>query len=473
MSPLTPESTTPWTTFSTAGFDIGGEDQISFLRKEFPTEPVAEPGIREFQAGWEQFLKETRIRIGTLLKSDNVSFLLGAGASKDAGGVLLSKIPLEVEERLLVQGIKGNAIRGWLRVFYLAASELGGGADIAERSAILARMGGIRSATPLAVNYEALLSQLYRWRSAMGESGGRILIEPTPKQWISSRDLNECLARTKQELVKACTLPTSEIGKEGVVRHAALLRKSLTRPLSLKRGNFFTLNYDTLIEQAADGEGVVVIDGFVGAGCRVFRPESFDYDMYFPAETTEGRVHRLDRVIHLYKLHGSVSWKAEPGDWINPYGITCQASIDENESALIYPTPTKFGETLGMPYSEMFRRFAVTIVRPQSSLFVLGYGFGDDHVNAIIRQALSIPSFSLVIVDPYAPLPDGNGSPFVARLRAQKDRRVWVISGDPFGTFSGFVTSLLPDLRDQEIQRKVMETVKAIARRERPTDSEA
>lgn len=28
--------------------------------------------------------------------------------------------------------------------------------------------------------------------------------------------------------------------------------------------------------------------------------------------------------------------------------------------------------------------------------------FGDEHVNAIIRQALAVPSFTLVIVDPNA-----------------------------------------------------------------------
>lgn len=34
-------------------------------------------------------LEEMRIRVGTLLKTDNVSFLFGAGASIPAGGVSL------------------------------------------------------------------------------------------------------------------------------------------------------------------------------------------------------------------------------------------------------------------------------------------------------------------------------------------------------------------------------------------------
>ena len=42
-------------------------------------------------------LEEMRIRIGTLLKTDNVSFLFGAGASIPAGGVSLENIPLKLE----------------------------------------------------------------------------------------------------------------------------------------------------------------------------------------------------------------------------------------------------------------------------------------------------------------------------------------------------------------------------------------
>ncbi len=115
-----------------------------------------------------------------------------------------------------------------------------------------------------------------------------------------------------------------------------------------------------------------------------------------------------------------------------------------------------------MPYAEIFRRFAVAVVRPQSTLFVIGYGFGDDHVNAIVRQALAVPSFTLVVVDPFAAPPNTNGG-FLARLRAQKDRRVWVISGDALGRFGMFAERVLPDLRDEEILRKVISTHRSLA----------
>ena len=128
----------------------------------------------------------------------------------------------------------------------------------------------------------------------------------------------------------------------------------------------------------------------------------------------------------------------------DPYGVRSTVfDPDGTRPLLIYPTPAKYGETLGLPYSELFRRFAVAVARPQSALFVIGYGFGDEHVNAIIRQAMAVPSFTLVIVDP-APK-----SPFVTELRQQHDRRIWVATGPTFGTLAGFVDHAFPDLRDE------------------------
>jgi hypothetical protein len=341
--------------------------------------------------------------------------------------------------------------------------EAGFGAAIpVNRADILSRRDGLAGATALPVNFERVLSRLHRWRSALSVGGGRLRIDGEPTLDATSQLLDECTRQAKTALVQHCILPIA--GAEPAVRsYADFLKKLLTRPLNLKRVNLFTLNYDTLVEQAADSEGVVLVDGFVGSLRRIFRPESYDQDLYFPAETTEGRVHRLDRVIHLYKLHGSITWQGTEPDWDNPYGVSINGAADATaDSPLIYPTPLKYAETLGMPYSELFRRFAASIVRPQSTLFVIGYGFGDDHVNAIIRQALAVPSFTLVVVDPFAPTPSSTGG-FLARLRAQKDRRVWVISGEALGAFSTFAERGLPDLRDEEILRRVIQTHRSLA----------
>jgi hypothetical protein len=71
--------------FSAAKFEIGDRDQLGALRNEFSSSPSDPSDLERFEKGWADFLKDIRIRLGTLLKVDNVSLLLGAGASKPAG----------------------------------------------------------------------------------------------------------------------------------------------------------------------------------------------------------------------------------------------------------------------------------------------------------------------------------------------------------------------------------------------------
>jgi len=443
-------------------FEIGGEDLLAAA----PDESVPAGAVAQStppQPLPREMLDDIRVRVGTLLKTETVSFLLGAGASVDCGGQLIGAVPLAVERGLHEKGITGSQkprIRRWLVIFYVAVRHCAGNTHTpVTRDEIVARRATLNGADAdkLPANFEQVLSTLHRWRAALPKTGGRLRLEGSPGLDAKSEDLDECLNHATRALARVCQLPTTD--KEGgLSTYKTLVRKLLTRPLNLKRVNVFTLNYDTLVEQASDAEGVVLLDGFVGAQRRIFRPESYEQDLYFPAETTEGRVHRFDRVLHLYKLHGSITWTANESTLDDPYGV--QSAVfdpDGTQPLLIYPTPAKYGETLESPYSELFRRFAGALARPQSVLFVVGYGFGDDHVNAIIRQALAVPSFTLVIVDP-APT-----SKFVTTLRAQKDRRVWIAEGSRIGTLAGFVDQLLPDLLDEEILKKVLATHRALA----------
>lgn len=409
----------------------------------------------------EDINREMRVRIGTMLKTDNVAFLLGAGASKSAGGILLGKIPEDIEEKLLHIGYKnGVRLARWLRLFYEIVSRISNTTyDAKDRYDILCKghrpPGDIR----IDVNFEELLSHLCMFYSAVDKYGKSLILKEDDQPDLVAEKKH--LVRLKDELVSQlvseCTLPKCEICN-GIKTHIKFVKKILTRPLNLRRANICTLNYDTLIEQASDASGVVLVDGFIGNVKRVFRPESYDLDFYFPAQTTEGRVHRFDRALHLYKLHGSVNWYNDEQSWENPYGLSCSnnGKIELGRDVIIYPSPLKYGQTLGLPYSELFRRFSTSISQPQSVLFVIGYGFGDDHVNALIHQSLAIPSFTLVIVDPYP------GSIFVNQLVESKDERVIVIKGSELGDFTKFTEDLLPDIEQEDVQIKVTKTYNAL-----------
>jgi hypothetical protein len=436
------------------GTDVFSEQLIADLSSADPaTKKKAEAGVAER-------LKEMRVRVGTLLKTDNVSFLIGGGASMKAGGFGLALIPHELEKMLHEKAQEpGNGQdTSWLSLFYETVSALSSQVfNLAERRDAFAR--NHNQVPKISINLEAYLSHLHMWRAAMDEfsqsvtfnlAQGRILAMPKNR-------IDRLIQENNRSLTSLVDLPTRG-NEESLKDHRRLIRKILTRPLNLRRANLFTLNYDTLIEKAADAEGAVLVDGFVGTLRRIFRPESYDLDFYFPAQTTEGRVHRFDRALHLYKLHGSITWHRCDANWENPYGLYAtfyqEASDDD---VLIFPSPLKYGLALGLPYSELFRRFGSAIAQPQSVLFTIGYGFGDEHVNSLIRQALAIPSFTLVVVDP-APTSD-----LVNHLKQLTDERVWLVSGWQLGTFEQFVERLLPDLREEEITIKVMKTYNALA----------
>ena len=452
---------------------IGGQDNLwkqldPFLAEDQENAEYRQKVLKKYQ----EVLKELRIRIGILLKMDNVSFLLGAGTSMDAGGVSLARIPFGVEQYLLEKGMADETPATWLILFYdiLAALTNTKSCNPSQRKEIVSRIVGGQEPEKNdylpSKNLEEFLTTLHTWQTALVGETMTVTIGKGQELSISRLDLSNLIIHLTEGLTKACLLPLKD-KYDALLIHRRLLKKVLTRPLNLRRVKLFTLNYDTLLEQAADAEGIVLVDGFVGTLRRIFRPESFDQDFYFPAQTTEGRVHRLDRVLHLYKLHGSITWHREDPSWENPYGLyaTFLNESIHHDDVLIYPTPLKYGQVLGLPYSELFRRLASSIVQPQSVLFVIGYGFGDEHVNTLIRQALSVPSFTLVIVDP------DPQSAFVKQLEHKRDQRIWIVKGDGkneqqqlwgLGTFKGFVEHLLPDLHEEEIQQRVIETYNAL-----------
>lgn len=262
----------------------------------------------------------------------------------------------------------------------------------------------------------------------------------------------------------------------GLASHRELLRRFLLRAASLPRLRIFTTNYDLLIEKALDQLGVWYFDGFVGTVERKLRSESYHYDLYFPGETTEGRVSRVERVVQLYKLHGSINWKrAEDGRMLDVVVGPGTPSDAEFGQVMIYPSPLKVTEMNGYPYSEMFRHFASLIHQAQSVLFTIGYSFSDDHINRIIYQALSIPSFVLVIVLPTFSVPQPGIEPGreheVWRLiNRVSSKRIVVITGglsesgkgyvSGAGTLRDFSKQWMPDISELDIEAKVRDEVK-------------
>lgn len=259
--------------------------------------------------------------------------------------------------------------------------------------------------------------------------------------------------------------------------HETFIKRLLQRPNNLKRANLFTTNYDMAFDYALDNLGIHYINGFMGVHNRCFRPEVYDYDLYYPGQSVTGKVHRAEKVLKYYKIHGSLSWLATKPSVSNTYGIkeiplNNEFNVGDVNELMVYPCVSKKSFTLDLPYSELFRQFSQTINQPQSVLFCIGYSFYDEHINDIIKQALSIPSFTLIIAN-FSPTKDSN-SP-IEDLRKLNDKRIIIIdeTDSNLSTFIGFIDNVMPDLYEEEENEIISNTLERIYEKDSALNTES
>ena len=89
---------------------------------------------------------------------------------------------------------------------------------------------------------------------------------------------------------------------------------------------------------------------------------------------------------------------------VSPYLKAPGLSGASAHKLMIYPNAAKDRETSDYPYVELFRDLAAAVCRPNSTLITYGYSFGDEHINRVIRDMLTIPSTHLVIISYDDPL---------------------------------------------------------------------
>ena len=294
------------------------------------------------------------------------------------------------------------------------------------------------------------------------------------KKRENADDINIVMVEMQKWLFKNCDThkttireqysDDSNLQKKPYYYHEAFIKKLLQRPNNLKRANLFTTNYDMAFDYALDNLGVHYINGFMGVHNRCFRPEVYDYDIYYPGQSVSGKVHRAEKVLRYYKMHGSLSWVATESSPSNVYGIK-EVALDgtfepnADRQIMIYPCVSKKTFTLDLPYSELFRQFAQAITQPQSVLFCIGYSFFDEHINDIIYQALSIPSFTLIIAN--FDKDNFKDNKPLQQLRELNDPRIIILNptDSEQSTFVGFVKNVMPDLYEENEQLIVSETM--------------
>lgn len=178
-------------------------------------------------------------------------------------------------------------------------------------------------------------------------------------------------------------------------------QKIALRNKDLSRICVFTTNNDLYNERAMDSLNIHYVNGFNGGLTKCFNPAMFNYTYSKRMDLSIDKYEPVENMVYLYKIHGSVDWVDKDDSSNNFFSIEEEAAEwSENKNILIYPTPTKQNKSLGAPYVDLFREFQHRLLSPNTVLFVIGYGFNDEHVNDIIYRSLSTnTTFNLVIIN--------------------------------------------------------------------------
>lgn len=371
---------------------------------------------------WDKGPEQVRKALGEALGARNIAFLLGAGCSS------MTKDGTE----------RGIATMAPLAAEFCdaAGAAAGGPAWALDASDLSCLAGhGLTLTGDYTRNLERLMETLHALRFVLSRSDDAGDVDEVAA-------IEGMIAKVQAFLWERCTAGAFASGDDGVLDlYESFYRRLVLRDRSLPRPWIFTTNYDLFSERAMDRLGLPYANGFSGVVERRFNPATFRYALAERLDISNRKWSAVDGFVYLCKLHGSISW-TEDDHGLFPIRETWPQTAPSK--VMIFPTPAKQNSSLGSPYSDLFREFQSRIVREQSVLITMGYAFGDEHLNNIIYQALTIPTFRLVVFAD----PESGGD--IAKLRALADPRIWIIggSGPPGGApahyFNTIVEHLLP-----------------------------
>jgi hypothetical protein len=409
--------------------------QFSFIRSgDNPTPPLV----------WGQGQEQVRKAVGEALNARNVAFLLGAGCSslmadgKERG--ISTMAPLAKEFCSHPTGELDDDLNLIVPPAWALDKD-----DVD----YLAKLGAKLAGTEYARNLERLMELLHSLRFVFSRSD-------KPEHEVSRTKVEAIIKKVQDFLWERCTDGAFAHGDSAVLElYESFYRKLVLRDRSLPRPWVFTTNYDLFNERAMDRLGLPYANGFSGVVERRFNPATFRYALAEQLDLSNRKWSAVDGFVYLCKLHGSISWTEDDHGLFPVRELWPQ---DAPSKVMIYPTPAKQNSSLGSPYADLFREFQSRIVREQSVLITAGFAFGDEHLNNIIYQALTIPTFRLIIFAD----PDSGGE--IAKLRKLNDPRIWIIGGDgpTDGTRAHYFDTVVEHFLPQRPAERIDDAVKLV-----------
>lgn len=152
---------------------------------------------------------------------------------------------------------------------------------------------------------------------------------------------------------------------------------------NIRNNNFvvITTNYDRLIEYACEINGIRVDNLFVGKFLARFDPEHSKYLFCKNIVKRGGKtVAEFAPRVTVFKPHGCLSWHMVDGI---PFSLT-QSCFDD--ALIITPGINKYKEGYNAPF-DTHRAKANAAIDSAQRYIIIGYGFGDDHLEThLVRQ---------------------------------------------------------------------------------------
>ena len=310
--------------------------------------------------------------------------------------------------------------------------------ELLEAAAVRSAQNSGRGDSPNVEDRLRVALQTHAGLSVVGDDRATLLRDTLDAVLASVRD---SVADIEGGLREQATRVSSE-GARAVDLLTAFLATFVGRVPTRDRLQVFTTNYDRVIEWGADNAGFRVLDRFIGSLEPVFRSSRLEIDYHYSPPGSAKEPRHLDGVFRLTKLHGSLDWRWNRQEHRvvrvpSTFGTASPVGADE---LLIYPNAAKDVETSLYPYADLFRDFSSAACRPNATLVTYGYSFGDDHINRIIRDMLTIPSAHVLVI---AYSDDGNRiTRFAEPYR--RTRQVSLMIGPTFADIARLTGDWLP-----------------------------
>ncbi|PJL44147.1 SIR2 family protein [Stenotrophomonas maltophilia] len=303
--------------------------------------------------------------------SSNQAWLLGAGISFDAGLPLMAGLTAQV--RSLSQGQPHQGL------IDAVVDELPASAHIEH---VLSQLGDYSAiAARVATNSVAIGGRDYSLNDLQHahEAVTNAIAETIRWGYVAANGEVPALVGSRGSSLTKVEHHSAFVRAIFEKRHAGLWDRR--RPI-----HFFTTNYDTLLEDALSLGKYSHWDGFHG-GAVAYRSHKYGASPKFEGMRAA-----------VVKLHGSIDWVlGEEGSvWRVRDADTYPA---HRGRVLIHPQSTKYVSTQKDPFAAQFDIFRRVLGGPDELVLgVVGYSFGDDHVNEELDRALSAPGGKITLI---------------------------------------------------------------------------